>query len=509
LSYALLLNQSIKGRAFIRTAIYLPSVTSSVAISLIFIYLYNNGGAINAFLSIFHIHGPDWLNDPSTALPAIMIMNIYTTAPTFMILFLAALQGLPATVYEAARIDGAGGFTLFRTMTLPLLRPTMFLVVAVGTIGSFQTFDQVAVMTQGGPLNATVTPVWAIYDTAFKQYHYGLGASMASDPVRDHPGGHPDPTPLYRRHRTVLRRNAMATISSRMPGATTSPDRQPPSWLTKVAIIYILLLVFSFIALAPFVYAVLSSFKTPDKVLEYPPSFIPNPWTFSNFSDLFNKGGSDVHFARWLFNSLFYGVAVAALNLFFSSMAAVRAGPAAVSRARHSGSSSRWRLMMIPGEINWISVYIILNHFGPFNLIDTYWAVILPLAAQPFSVFLLTQFLKGLPVEIEEAATIDGASKFPHLLANHDSSSQTGHGCRRHPQLQGAWNAFVQPLLYLNSSTKFPLTVGLNFFNGQYSSHTNLILAGAMFNTIPMVIIFFIFQRYFIQGAATSGLGGR
>ena len=164
---------------------------------------------------------------------------------------------------------------------------------------------------------------------------------------------------------------------------------------------------------------------------------------------------------------------------------------------------------MIPGEINWISVYIILNHFGPFNLIDTYFAVILPLAAQPFSVFLMTQFLKGLPVEIEEAATIDGASRFriywqvilpmakPALIAAGILS------------FQGAWNAFVQPLLYLDSSTKFPLTVGLNFFNGQYSSHTNLILAGAMFNTIPMVIIFFIFQRYFIQGAATSGLAGR
>jgi multiple sugar transport system permease protein len=180
LSYALLLNQSIRGRAWLRTFIYLPSVTSSVAISLIFIYLYNNGGAINAFLSIFHIKGPDWLNDPSTALPAIMIMNIYTTAPTFMILFLAALQGLPVPIYEAARVDGAGGWALLRHITLPLLRPTMFLVVAVGTIGALQTFDQVAVMTQGGPLNATVTPVWTIYDTGFLQHHFGLGAAMAA-----------------------------------------------------------------------------------------------------------------------------------------------------------------------------------------------------------------------------------------------------------------------------------------------------------------------------------------
>jgi multiple sugar transport system permease protein len=179
LCYALLLNQPIKGRSFLRTAIYLPSVTSSVAITLIFIYLLSNGGAFNAVLSLVHIKGPDWYHDPATALWAIMIQNIYTTAPTFMILFLAALQGLPAPVYEAARVDGAGTWGLFRLVTLPLLRPTMFLVVALGTIGSLQTFDQVAIATQGGPLNATVTPVWTIYDTAFLQSHFGLGASMA------------------------------------------------------------------------------------------------------------------------------------------------------------------------------------------------------------------------------------------------------------------------------------------------------------------------------------------
>ena len=180
LGYALLLNLPFRGRAFARTAIYLPSVTSSVAVSLIFIYLYNKGGAINAFLSIFHISGPNWLNDTATALPAIMIMNIYTTAPTFMILFLAALQGMPASLYEAAKVDGAGGLALFRHITLPLLRPTMFMIVALGTIGSLQTFDQIKVMTQGGPLNATMMPVYSIYDQAFNQQRFGLASSMAA-----------------------------------------------------------------------------------------------------------------------------------------------------------------------------------------------------------------------------------------------------------------------------------------------------------------------------------------
>jgi ABC-type glycerol-3-phosphate transport system permease component len=300
----------------------------------------------------------------------------------------------------------------------------------------------------------------------------------------------------------------MATTVPQVHETTATGARRPPRWVLTAGIIYLLLLVFTFFALAPFVYSVLSSFKTPDKVLEYPPSFIPHPWTFSNFTDLFTKGGADVQFARWLGNSFLFGVSIAGLNLFFSSLAAY-----ALSRLDFVGKNF-WMIitlavMMIPGEINWISVYIILNHFGPFNLIDTYWAVILPAAAQPFSVFLISQFLKGLPVEIEEAATIDGASRFRtywQIILPLARPALVAAGIL---SFQGAWNSFTAPLLYLNSTSKFPLTVGLNFFNGQYSSHYNLILAGAMFNTIPMVIIFFVFQRYFIQGAATSGLGGR
>jgi ABC-type glycerol-3-phosphate transport system permease component len=300
----------------------------------------------------------------------------------------------------------------------------------------------------------------------------------------------------------------MATMASHAKTAENAPARRAPRRLTGKVVIYVLLLLFTFLALGPFVYAVLSAFKTPDKVLEYPPSFIPNPWTFSNFTDLFKNESNDVHFARWLLNSLIFAVSIAGLNLFFSSMAAY-----ALARLHFFGRTFWFwvtlAVMMIPGEINWISVYIILNHFGPFNLIDTYWAVILPAAAQPFSVFLITQFLKSLPVEIEEAALIDGASRFRtywQVILPMAKPALVAAGIL---SFQGGWNSFVAPLLYLNSSIKFPLTVGLNFFNGQYSSHTNLILAGAMFNTIPMVIIFFIFQRYFIQGAATSGLAGR
>jgi multiple sugar transport system permease protein len=181
MALALLLNQKVRGRGIFRTVFYLPSLTSSVAISLIFLWLYNERGAINFLLSLIGIPAHNWLNDPATALPAIMLLNIWTTAPTFMLIYLAGLQDIPETLYEAARIDGASDWQIIRKVTIPLLRPVTFLVVALGTIGAFQVFDQIFVMQgpDGGPLKSTVSPVLEIYQAAFKNYAMGLACAEA------------------------------------------------------------------------------------------------------------------------------------------------------------------------------------------------------------------------------------------------------------------------------------------------------------------------------------------
>lgn len=179
---AMLLNAKLKGQRVYRTLFYAPSVASSVVISMIFLWLYLRTGWINA------IFGTDiaWLQDargliqlalaplgievaspffkgPSIAWTAIMVMNIFTTVPSLMIFFLTALQDIPGFVYEAAEIDGSTGVHAFFNITLPLLRPVITLVIVLGTIGTFQVFDQVAIMTKGGPLKTTLTPVYLIY----------------------------------------------------------------------------------------------------------------------------------------------------------------------------------------------------------------------------------------------------------------------------------------------------------------------------------------------------------
>lgn len=220
LGLAVIVNQRfLKGRTFFRTAFYFPSVVSSVAISLVFLFLFTGTGAVNQLLGIVGIDGPTWFSDPrglihllgqglglwsldtppsaladtqvmslslwdwfsgpSVALSAIMLQVVWTTAGTFMLMFLAALQDLPTEVEEAALVDGANRWQRFRAVTLPHLRPTVLLVVTLGVIGTWQVFDQMYVMTQGGPAKTTLTPAYLSYTAAFGQQQWGQGAAMA------------------------------------------------------------------------------------------------------------------------------------------------------------------------------------------------------------------------------------------------------------------------------------------------------------------------------------------
>jgi multiple sugar transport system permease protein len=165
---AVLLDSKIKGRNFFRTTWYTPSIASSVVISMIFLYVYHPTGLLNSILGLVGIHTTEaYLQSTFWALPAIMFLNIWTTAPTFMLMFLAALQDIPKEIYEASSVDGASAVRKLFSITIPLLRPIIFLVVSLGIIGAFQVFDQAYIMTHGGPLKATLTVALLIYQNLF------------------------------------------------------------------------------------------------------------------------------------------------------------------------------------------------------------------------------------------------------------------------------------------------------------------------------------------------------
>jgi multiple sugar transport system permease protein len=201
---AVLANRKIKGKTFFRTAFYFPSISSSVVISIIFLWLYAQNGLLNAVLhriglptptppwisnprgviemalGSFGIHHISlWLAGPSVALLSIMMMNVWTTMGTMMVVFLAGLQDIPPDVYEAAALDGATRTRQFIDITVPLLRPVIFFVLTLGIIGTFQVFDQIFVMTSGGPAKTTTTLAYLVYQEGFGNFSMGYASAIA------------------------------------------------------------------------------------------------------------------------------------------------------------------------------------------------------------------------------------------------------------------------------------------------------------------------------------------
>lgn len=207
---------ALRGRGFFRTAFYFPSVTSTVAIVVVFQFLFTASGAVNAAIGALGIRGPDWFNDstglvhgalsafgitqpppalaepgflgisgwewlagPSVAMTSLIILAIFTTSGTFMLLFLAALQSIGSEIDEATLMDGAGPFRKFFSVTVPMLRPTLFTVLTLGLIGSWQVFDQIYVIGGGSAGGTISTPAFLAYRSSFVDLQWGQGAAIA------------------------------------------------------------------------------------------------------------------------------------------------------------------------------------------------------------------------------------------------------------------------------------------------------------------------------------------
>jgi multiple sugar transport system permease protein len=180
LGLAVALNQRIRGISWIRTTYFLPLVTSSTAIAIVWLWMYSPTGLFNNVLSVFGMSPQRWVTSPALAMPSIIAMSTWQGLPANVIIFLAGLQGIPSEYYDAVSVDGAGRFARFRYVTLPLLTPSIFFTGILALIGAFQVFDQIYVMANPGrPGGATITLVYFIYETGFRNFHMGL-ASAAS-----------------------------------------------------------------------------------------------------------------------------------------------------------------------------------------------------------------------------------------------------------------------------------------------------------------------------------------
>lgn len=268
-------------------------------------------------------------------------------------------------------------------------------------------------------------------------------------------------------------------------------------WAGRI-LFYAVLLGFTVFSVFPFVYSVLTSFKEPGKAFE--PGLWPEPFTIRNYLDVIQ---STPLFVQWVANSVLVAIVSVLVMVLLALM-----GGYAFARILFPGRNALFVLMlasmMIPGQVLWIPNYSTLAQIGWVN---TYWGLIPAFIGTLTSgIFMVTQFLKALPRELEEAATLDGLSRYSMFwilivpLAGPVLASMTI------TSFMASWNAFAWPVIVLNSPELFTLPIGLNFFKGLYITKWTLIMAGSMFNTIPVLLVFALFQRYFIKGIATAGM---
>ncbi|WP_270366618.1 carbohydrate ABC transporter permease [Microbacterium algeriense] len=253
----------------------------------------------------------------------------------------------------------------------------------------------------------------------------------------------------------------------------------------------------------PFVWMLLTSFKTLPQLLKNPLEFLPNPWTVQNYADAWNA----VPFGQAYLNSAYIAVLVVVGTLITASMAGY-----AFARIRFKGSKVLFIVFlatqMIPAQVTLIPFYLLMSQLG---WVDSHLALIVPgMIANPFAVFLMRQFVLALPRELEEAALVDGAGRWRIFWSIVLPNLKPGLAALSIITALGVWNAFLFPLVLLNTPDLFTVPLLLTSFQGQFGSiNYGLVMAASAIATVPMLIVFVIGQRKILNSMAASGLGGR
>ncbi|WP_027408399.1 carbohydrate ABC transporter permease [Anoxybacteroides tepidamans] len=264
------------------------------------------------------------------------------------------------------------------------------------------------------------------------------------------------------------------------------------------ALLYVLLVLYAVVTMIPFLWALSSSFKTLEEIVSGTISFIPKHFTLDNYKQIFIE---QKMFPRWLLNSVFIAVTVTVLNLLFNSMAGY-----ALARLQFPGKKPLFiiilAVLMIPVQVTMIPNYLILKQLGWLN---SYQGMIVPTMVNATFIFMMRQFFINFPKELEEAAALDGLSRIGTFFRIVLPLARPALAAQAIFVFMASWNDFMRPLIILSDPELFTLPLGLNSFKGQYISYWNYIMAASMVFTLPVLIIYAFFNRYFIKGISFTG----
>lgn len=264
------------------------------------------------------------------------------------------------------------------------------------------------------------------------------------------------------------------------------------------ALLYTILVVYAIVTMIPFLWALSSSFKTLEEIVGGSMNFIPKHFTLENYKQIFT---AQELFPRWMFNSLLIAVVGTLLNLLFNSMAGY-----ALARLSFPGKKTLFiiilAVLMVPAQVTMIPNYLILKELGWLN---SYQGMIVPSAINATFIFMMRQFFINFPKELEEAAAMDGLSRMGTFFKVVLPLAKAALAAQAIFVFMGFWNDFMRPLIVMTDAEMFTLPLGLNTFKGQYISYWNFIMAASMVFTLPVLLIYGFFNRYFVKGISFTG----
>lgn len=270
--------------------------------------------------------------------------------------------------------------------------------------------------------------------------------------------------------------------------------------MLKKILIYILLIILAIIMGLPFLWMFSTALKDPSQTFVIPPQWIPNPIKFQNFIDAWQEA----NFGTYFVNSAIVTIATVFGQLLTSAFAAF-----SFARLKYKGRDVLFfgylATMMIPGQVTMIPNFILMRYF---NWIDSYKALIIPAIFTAYGTFMLRQFMLTIPRELDEAAIIDGASKWQLFWRVIFPISKPALATLSVFSFIGAWNSFLWPLIVISDETKFTLPIGLSIFKGNMVSNYNLMMAGTVISVIPILIMYCTMQKYFMKGIAVGAVKG-
>ncbi len=535
---ALLLNSRLPFRNVLTGLMLLPWIVPEVVTALAWLSIYHPiFGGLNPILTQFGlINRPvAWLTE--YAMPSVIAVNVWKGIPFYTILLLAGLKAIDREQYEAAEVDGADAVQRFRHITLPGLRYVIIVTLLLSFISTFNTFGLVYLMTGGGPGGATRLYSILAYEKAIISLRLGPGAAVAFSM-----------TPLL-----FLLIFVLARIMRRDPGANTAEketlmDRGlgwAGRWLSMVldlifwpferlsqafgslfnaliprdktgqprlkrserermgvATRVILLLPILIFVLFPFYWIFITSFKGTPQIQQMQSVFWPNPWTTEQYRSLL----VDTPFATWFRNTVFVATTSTAISVIFAALAAY-----ALSRLKFLGGGTITTLLLVtyllPGSLLFIPLYRTLTTLG---IINSHWALILtyPTFLMPFATWVMMGYFRSIPVELEEAAMIDGANRLTAFwritlpLAAPALLSVTLFA------FTNAWNEFLFAFVFITSDSLKTLPVGLQLLVFGDIYPWGQMMAASLLMAVPVAVVYIVAQRYLVEGLTAGSVKG-